>query len=149
MRLKAAGSAGALYLLVPISQNLGDRKCLDDPRKSIVGLPDAILFLPISREGVFQQPQAFAQLFVISSPFGHYAQKTCYGLTAATPSDSVVCKVKSWLLQIKQARDPGHRCYDLWVARPSCAWAGPFFFHHKPPGHTSQTSNPPYTIIVI
>jgi hypothetical protein len=27
-------------------------------RKSFVGHPDAILFLPISREGVFQQPQA-------------------------------------------------------------------------------------------
>src|ERR1017187_7038918 len=39
--------------------NLGDRKCLPDPRKSIVGLPDAILFLRISRAGVFQQPQAF------------------------------------------------------------------------------------------
>jgi hypothetical protein len=45
-------------LFVPISQNLGDRKCLGDPRKSIVGHPDAILFLSILREGVFQQPQA-------------------------------------------------------------------------------------------
>jgi len=43
---------------IPISQNLGDRKCLGDPRKSIVGLPDAILFLSILREGVFSQPQA-------------------------------------------------------------------------------------------
>jgi hypothetical protein len=38
----------------------GDRKCLGDPRKSIVGHPDAILFLPISRQGVFQQPQAIS-----------------------------------------------------------------------------------------
>jgi len=45
-------------LFVPNSRNLGDRKCLGDPRKSIVGLPDAILFLRISWEGVFQQPQA-------------------------------------------------------------------------------------------
>src|SRR5260370_30164924 len=43
-------------LFVPNSQNWGDRKCLPDPRRSIVGLPDAILFLRISWEGVFQQP---------------------------------------------------------------------------------------------
>jgi hypothetical protein len=47
-------------LFVPISQNLGDRKCLGDPGKSIVGLPDAILFLSILREGVFQQPPPVA-----------------------------------------------------------------------------------------
>jgi hypothetical protein len=40
------------------SQNLGDRKCLGKPRTSFVGRPDAILFLRISREGVFQQLQA-------------------------------------------------------------------------------------------
>jgi|ERR1039457_1090053 hypothetical protein len=40
------------------SPNLGDRKCLGKLRKSFVGHPDAILFLQISREGVFQQPQA-------------------------------------------------------------------------------------------
>src|SRR5713101_9367047 len=45
-------------LFVPNSQNWGDRKCLGDPRKSIVGHPGGILFLPISRQGVFQQPQA-------------------------------------------------------------------------------------------
>jgi hypothetical protein len=45
-------------LFVPNSQNLGDRKCIGDPSKSIVGHPDAILFLRILREGVFQQPQA-------------------------------------------------------------------------------------------
>src|ERR1017187_6458865 len=44
---------------VPNSQNWGDRKCLPDPRRSIVGLPDAIFFLRISREGVFQQPRLF------------------------------------------------------------------------------------------
>jgi hypothetical protein len=37
------------------------------------------------------------------SPFGHYAQNPCYSLTVATPSDSVVCKVKSWLLQLIRA----------------------------------------------
>src|ERR1035437_2104179 len=39
------------------SRNLGDRKCLGKSRKSFVGHPDAILFLRISREGVFQQPR--------------------------------------------------------------------------------------------
>jgi hypothetical protein len=39
------------------SKNLGDRKCLGKLRKSFVGHPDAILFLLISREGVFQQPR--------------------------------------------------------------------------------------------
>jgi hypothetical protein len=43
-------------LFVSNSQNRGDRKCLPDPRKSIVGLPDAILFLRILRVGVFQHP---------------------------------------------------------------------------------------------
>src|ERR1035437_4461560 len=40
------------------SRNLGDRKCLGKPRKSFVGHPNAILFLRISREGVFQQRRA-------------------------------------------------------------------------------------------
>jgi hypothetical protein len=39
------------------SRNLGDRKCLGKPRKSFVGHPNAILFLRISREGVFQHPR--------------------------------------------------------------------------------------------
>jgi hypothetical protein len=42
------------------SENLGDRKCLGKLRKSFIGHPDAILFLRISRKGVFQQPQALA-----------------------------------------------------------------------------------------
>jgi hypothetical protein len=42
------------------SGNLGDRKCLGKTRTSFVGHPDAILFLRISREGVFQQPRDFA-----------------------------------------------------------------------------------------
>jgi hypothetical protein len=42
------------------NQNLGDRKCPGKPRKSFVGHPDAILFLRISREGVFQQPRLFS-----------------------------------------------------------------------------------------
>ena len=40
------------------SQDLGDRKCLGKLRKSFVGLSDAILFLRLSRERVFQHPQA-------------------------------------------------------------------------------------------
>jgi hypothetical protein len=39
-------------------QNLGDRKCLGDPRKSLIGHPDAISFSRISGFGLFQQPQA-------------------------------------------------------------------------------------------
>ena len=41
-------------------ESIPDR-LLGDPRKSIVGHPDAILFLRILREGVFQQPQAFTR----------------------------------------------------------------------------------------
>jgi hypothetical protein len=41
------------------SQILGDRKYLGKLRKSFVGLPDAILFLRISRERVFQHPRLF------------------------------------------------------------------------------------------
>jgi hypothetical protein len=45
----------------PFSSKLpkfGDRKSLGKPRKSFVGHPDAILFLRISRERVFQhQPR--------------------------------------------------------------------------------------------
>jgi hypothetical protein len=40
------------------NEDLGNRKCLGKPRKSFVGHPNAILFSRISREGVFQQPQA-------------------------------------------------------------------------------------------
>jgi hypothetical protein len=36
------------------SENLEDRKCLGKSRTSFIGHPDAILFLLISREGVFQ-----------------------------------------------------------------------------------------------
>src|ERR1022692_5038476 len=49
-------------LFVPNRQNLGDRKCLPNPRRSIVGLPDAILFLRISWEGVFQQPRLISSI---------------------------------------------------------------------------------------
>jgi hypothetical protein len=38
----------------------GDRKCPGDSRESFIAHPDAILFSRFSREGVFQQPQAFA-----------------------------------------------------------------------------------------
>src|ERR1039457_4556491 len=49
-------------LFVPNRQNLGDRKCLPNPRRSIVGLPDEILFLLISREGVLQQPRLVSSI---------------------------------------------------------------------------------------
>jgi hypothetical protein len=42
------------------TENFGDRKRLGKRRKSFLGHPNAILFWPISREGVFQQPQALA-----------------------------------------------------------------------------------------
>jgi hypothetical protein len=38
----------------------GDRKCPGDSRESFIAHPGAILFSRFSREGVFQQPQAFA-----------------------------------------------------------------------------------------
>lgn len=44
-------------LFAPNRQNLGDRKCLGDPRKSLVGLPNAISFLRIWEVGVFQHPR--------------------------------------------------------------------------------------------
>jgi hypothetical protein len=44
------------------SRNLGDRKCLERPRKSFVGHPSAILFWRISQEGVFQQPRPIGAL---------------------------------------------------------------------------------------
>src|ERR1035441_9264262 len=58
-----ANECNRLWLLknsrfAPNRQNWGDRKCLPNPRRSIVGLPDAILFLRISRGGGFQQPHA-------------------------------------------------------------------------------------------
>jgi hypothetical protein len=42
------------------SRKLGDRKYLGKLNKWFVGHPDAILFLRISPEGVFQHPQAIA-----------------------------------------------------------------------------------------
>ncbi len=60
--------------------------------------------------GIVDEKQAFTQPCVICSPC-HYAQKTCYGLTAATPSESVVCKVKSWLSQLKRCPDTKPRFF--------------------------------------
>jgi hypothetical protein len=48
------------------SENLGDTKCLGKPRKSFLGHPSAILFLLISREGVFQQPRLIATVVGVS-----------------------------------------------------------------------------------
>jgi hypothetical protein len=42
------------------NEKMGDRKCLRKWRSSFVGHPSAILFLQISREGVFQQPQSIS-----------------------------------------------------------------------------------------
>jgi hypothetical protein len=56
-------------IFVLYSQNLGDRKCLGDPRKSIVGLPDAILFLSMLRQGVFQQPPWVLKKYVSGTAF--------------------------------------------------------------------------------
>jgi hypothetical protein len=55
----------------PKQPKLMDRKCLGDPRKSFVGHPDAILFSPFSREGVFQQPR----LITTVGPIKRWIQK--------------------------------------------------------------------------
>jgi hypothetical protein len=44
------------------SRKSGDRKCPGDWEKSFAELPDAIQFLQISSERVFQQPQALSQV---------------------------------------------------------------------------------------
>jgi hypothetical protein len=72
-------------LFVPISQNLGDRKCLGDPGKSIVGLPDAILFLSILREGVFQQPRLFT---TVAAEVGALSRVFQPFLSGAAPDES-------------------------------------------------------------
>src|SRR5438552_14387318 len=70
-------------LFIPNSQNWGDRKCLGDPTKSIVGHPDAFLFLRISRKGVFQQPR----LITTVTPYIYLnadAKNPCVRLLAST-----------------------------------------------------------------
>jgi hypothetical protein len=42
------------------SQKSGDRKCPGEVEKSVVELPDAIQFLQIPSERVFQQPRLFS-----------------------------------------------------------------------------------------
>jgi hypothetical protein len=42
------------------SRKSGDRKCLGDSEKSFMELPDAIQFLRIPSERVFQQPQGLS-----------------------------------------------------------------------------------------
>jgi hypothetical protein len=49
------------------SQNLGDRKCLEDWRKSFVELPAAKQFLRIRGERVFQQPPVFSTVITTHS----------------------------------------------------------------------------------
>ncbi len=46
------------------NRNLGDRKCLGKSRTLLTGHPDAILFLRISREGVFQQPRLLSTVIL-------------------------------------------------------------------------------------
>jgi hypothetical protein len=48
------------------SPKSGDRKCPGDWEKSFVELPDAIQFLQIPRERVFQQPQGLSLPIFIS-----------------------------------------------------------------------------------
>jgi hypothetical protein len=47
----------------------GGCKMSCDPRRSLITHPNAILFLRISGEGVFQQPRAIAQVCAFYSPF--------------------------------------------------------------------------------
>jgi hypothetical protein len=56
-------------------RKLGDRKCPGDSEKSFVELPDAIQFLQIPSERVFQQPPDFST--VIASA-GHFANQTSF-----------------------------------------------------------------------
>ena len=44
---------------------LGDRKCLRDSRTSFIEPPDAISFLRIFREGVFQRPRLFTIAIIL------------------------------------------------------------------------------------
>src|ERR1035437_1333329 len=90
-RLKASpkGSAFGQLLITGVaveklhflqnSRNLGDRKCLGKPRKSFVGLPNAILFLRISREGVFQQPRDLSSIMTRVAPHQHICYASVYG----------------------------------------------------------------------
>jgi len=57
----------ALPGFLPNAQDLGDRKCLGKLRKSFVGYPDAILFLIISRPGVFEATGVYTHNPVTSS----------------------------------------------------------------------------------
>jgi hypothetical protein len=41
-------------------RKMGDRKCLGDPRKSLIGHPGAILFLAFSFGRLFQQAPKFS-----------------------------------------------------------------------------------------
>jgi hypothetical protein len=54
------------------SRKSGDRKCPGDWEKSFVELPDAIQFLQILGERVFQQPPLFATLIWKRTGFQEY-----------------------------------------------------------------------------
>jgi hypothetical protein len=51
----------------PKQPNWGDRKCLGKLRRSFVAHPDAILFLRISGQRVFQQPRLISSLVAIKA----------------------------------------------------------------------------------
>ena len=61
----------------PKSPKLGGYKMPRKLRKSFVGHPSAILFLQISRAGVFQQPQALSQLCTFVRQTGEGKAQTC------------------------------------------------------------------------
>src|SRR6267143_7000237 len=82
------------------SRNLGDGKCLGKLRKSFVGHPDAILFLRISRERVFQHPPVpyfrYSESFFKSSGISGNGGNSCeYPLSRFT-ANSARC-VPSWM----------------------------------------------------
>ena len=54
----------------PKQPKFGGYKISRKLKKSFVGDPSAILFLRISREGVFQQPQAFTPMILIPREIG-------------------------------------------------------------------------------
>jgi hypothetical protein len=51
------------------SRNLRDSKCLGDSEKSFIDLPDAIQFLQIPSERVFQQPPLLSTSIRILGPY--------------------------------------------------------------------------------
>jgi hypothetical protein len=82
-------------LLIPLGRDF-----FPAPFFSLSRLPFILPPLAVLRQ---MHNRALAQLCAVCSPFSHYGQNPCYGLTVATPSDSVMCGVESWLLQLKSS----------------------------------------------